>query len=376
MITQSSRSFFPATCHPPLTRRQLLVAGGAALASVPLGRGGRRAHAKAKDDGASIVRRHAAVRDDPWLAAHGVRAMGREFALPGGRRVVDHLLENVLTTVPAGGKPVLGFPLDVEVHPNAFLKTMLEAGVPLDYAFTHKGSRRTLQDVVSGARALFRPTLVVADANALPWTLIALTRTTSTMRRQWTNGWGEPVDLDALVEAALRLLEQASQPLMQAMQDGQPETRQVPVHGFTCGGTHLIYGLLAAMYAGYTGKDRSRRMQQQADLLLWRLSAEPDFIERFFRSKGNAAGDFWYEFDAKFKLLGHGAECLAFALRHDVVKLSPAQQAQWQGAEAGLRRMLVDLEERNLGEAKTQDRELYRQLVGDTCHARHGLTLT
>jgi hypothetical protein len=37
--------------------------------------------------------------------------------------------------------------------------------------------------------------------------------------------------------------------------------------------------------------------------------------------------------------------------------------------------MLGDLEGRNLEEAKAVDRELYRQLVGDTCHARHGLTL-
>jgi hypothetical protein len=37
--------------------------------------------------------------------------------------------------------------------------------------------------------------------------------------------------------------------------------------------------------------------------------------------------------------------------------------------------MLRDLEARDLGEAKALDRELYRQLIGDTCHARHGLTL-
>jgi hypothetical protein len=162
---------------------------------------------------------------------------------------------------------------------------------------------------------------------------------------------------------------------MQAMQDGQPETRQVPVHGFTCGGTHMVYGLLTAMYSGYTGKDRVRRMQQQVDLMLWRTSAEPDFIERFFRAKPKGPADFWAELDAKLKLLGHGAECLAFALRHDVVKLTPAQQAQWQGAEGALRRLMADLEARDLGEVRTLDRELYRQLVGDTCHARHGLTL-
>jgi hypothetical protein len=37
--------------------------------------------------------------------------------------------------------------------------------------------------------------------------------------------------------------------------------------------------------------------------------------------------------------------------------------------------MLRDLEARDLGEIKTLDREVYRQVIGDTCHARHGLTL-
>ena len=79
--------------------------------------------------------------------------------------------------------------------------------------------------------------------------------------------------------------------------------------------------------------------------------------------------------DAKVKLLGHGAECLAFATLHDVVGLTPPQRERRQAAVATLRSMLRDLETRDLGEAKTLDRELYRQLIGDACHARHGLTL-
>jgi hypothetical protein len=310
------------------------------------------------------------------MVAHGVRAMGRGFTLATGRRAVDYLLETVLVGVPANGKTVLGFPSDVEGHPNMFLKTMLEAGVPLDYAFTHQGRRRTLRDVVEGARGLLRPTLIASKPNALPWSLIALTRTTPVMRRQWTNAWAEPVDLDALVENALRLLEQASLPVAEAMRDGRPETRQAPVHGFTCGGGHMIYALLTAIHAGYTGNDRVRRMQRQVDLLVWRLSADLDLIERFYRARGSSAGDFWYELDAKLKLLGHAQECLAFAELYKAARLTSAQRTQWQAATTTLRRLLVDLEARNLGEAKMMDRELYRQLVGDTCHARHGLTLS
>jgi hypothetical protein len=370
------RSFFAATCHSSLTRRELLLAGGAAaLLAEPFVRGRRGALAGPPDDGATTVQRYATPLDDPWMVAHGVRAMGRSFKLGNGRRAVDFLLETVLVEVPANGQSVLSFPIDVEGHPNMILKTLLEAAVRPDYAFTYKGRRRTVQEVVDGARALLRPSLVASSPNALPWTVIALTRTTPPSRQQWMNAWGEPVDLDALVESAFRLLEQASLPVAEAMRDGRPETRQAPVHNFTCGGCHMIYALLTALQAGYTGKDRPRRMQQQVDLLVWRLSADLDLIERFYRARGNSVADFWYEFDAKLKLLGHAEECLAFADLHKVAKLTSAQRAQRQAATATLRRLLVDLDARNLGEAQVVDRELYRQLVGDTCHARHGLTL-
>lgn len=36
----------------------------------------------------------------------------------------------------------------------------------------------------------------------------------------------------------------------------------------------------------------------------------------------------------------------------------------------------AELEARDLGEARPINQELFRQLVGDTCHARHGLRRT
>ena len=115
--------FFPATCHPVLTRRQLLLGGGALLMAGPL-TGGRAFAAEVSGDGMAIIREHATLPDDPWAVAHGVRAMGRDFTIKGGRRAVDYLLESILTTLPANGQTVLGFPIAVEVHPNAFLKAM------------------------------------------------------------------------------------------------------------------------------------------------------------------------------------------------------------------------------------------------------------
>jgi hypothetical protein len=368
----SEQAFFYAeSCHP-VSRRQVLIGAGTLLA---LGAVGRR-FAGAGDDGAAIIRQWATRPDDPWVVCHGVRAMGRDFSLKGGKRAVDWLLETHLASLPANGSNVLAFPLAVEVHPNMFVKTLLEAGVPLDYAFTHEGRRRTVNEVVEGARALFRPSEVITQPNMLPWSLITFARTTSPLRGRWTNAWGEPVDLEIVFDRALRLMEEASMPLMQAMREGRRETVKAPVHGFTCGGAHMLYGLLTGVWAGYGGQDRAERVQRQLDLMLWRLSADQGLIERFYRERATQPGSYWYELDAKLKLLGHGEECIAFATHRGVAKLTAAQLQQRSAAVTTLGRIIEDMEGRNLGEPLRLDQYLFAQLVGDTCHARHGLTLT
>jgi hypothetical protein len=301
--------------------------------------------------------------------------MGSDLKLKDGRPAVDWLLEARLVTVAANGKDVLAFPRAVEVHPNMFLKTFIEAGVTLDHAFTHQGRRRTLREVVEGARKLFRPTEVLGDANMLPWSLIAFSLTTPPARSRWTNAWGEPVDLDQVVERAFRHLEEGSLPLMRAMREDRPPASTAPVHGFTCGGGHLLYSLLAAVGAGYTGQDRVSRVRQQASLMVWRLSADLELIDRFYRPRAAQPGAYWYQADAKVKVLGHGQECLAFGTRNGVVKLDAKDRERWRQGETTLRRLIAEMEERNVTEAQELDRDLFRQIVGDTCHAHRGLAL-
>jgi hypothetical protein len=210
----------------------------------------------------------------------------------------------------------------------------------------------------------------------LPWSIIAFARTTSPMRGGWTNAWGETVELDAVVEAALRLMEEASLPLARAMKEDRPLTERAPVHGFTCGGGHMLYALLTAAQTGHAGRESLDRVVQQTGLMLWRLRADLGLIDRFYGNRATQPGAYWYEMDAKVKLLGHGEECMAFAVRRGVVKLTAAQQKHWSVAQATLRRMIDEMEGRSLTEARDLDRELFRQLVGDTCHARHGLTFS
>ncbi len=369
-----AEAFFPVTCHPDLSRRRFLVGVGALVGATAAGRSPGDA---ASDSGTGVIQKYATVAEDPWAVAHGIRAMGRDFRLREGRLAVDHLLENVSISLPTNGTSVLAFAPDVEVHPNAFLaEAFLEPGVPLRHVFTHHGSRRTLEDLVKGARALFRPQRVISEPNALPWSLIAFTRTTSPVRRRWTDAWGEPVDLDVVVESALQMHERASLPLVEAMREKRPEAAKAPVHSFTCGGTHMLYALLTAVHAGYRGTDRLERVRRQVDLMVWRLDADVDLMERFYKERAAAQGVSWYLLDSKLKLLGHAEECLAFAERRGLVIFSAAQQAHRRAAVNRVRDMLDDLGRRGLEEPRAQDKELFHQLIGDACHARHGLTLT
>jgi hypothetical protein len=301
--------------------------------------------------------------------------MGRGFALRDGRPAVDFLLEQVLAPLPVPGGTALGFPVATEVHPNSFLKTLLEAGVPLEHGFAHGGGRRTLADVLEGARALFRPAAAQSDPNALPWSLIAFTRTTSPLKPRWTNAWGESVDLDQVVEAALAMLERASAPLAQAMGDGRLPDAPAPVNAFTCGGTHMLYAALTAVQHGYAGRDRAERVRRQVDVLVWRLEAEPALIDRFYRARSAVPGAAWYALGAKLKFAGHAEECLALAAGRKTVALSAQQAERRRAAVAALRALLGELDRRDLAEAERVNRELFRQIVGDVGHARHGLTL-
>ncbi|MGH7332107.1 MAG: hypothetical protein ACREKS_05030 [Candidatus Rokuibacteriota bacterium] len=365
-----AQPFFPVTCHPLLRRRQVLAGGVALVGATALGVG--HAHAS---DAVAIITAHATLRD-PWAVAHGLRAMGSAFAINGEQRAVDFLLEKYVSEVTVNGRTLLAFPIDVEIHPNSFLKTMLEAGVPTSYRFTHQGRQRTLADLVAGARLLFRPQ-EMADRNQIPWSLIAFSRTTSLLRRRWTNAWGETVDLDASVDGALQLLENASAPIAAARRDGRPLAAKSPVHSFTCGGTHMLYGLLSAVHYGFGGKGTRERVQQQTALMIWRMGgADVDLISRFYRRHVPSPLNQWEELDSKLKVLGHAEECVAFATARGIISVTADQQALRAAGKKSLMELLAEVRRRDLTTVRTLAPQTYQQLVGDTCHAQHGLTLT
>jgi hypothetical protein len=363
--------YYPESCHP-VGRRGFLAAAIGATTALALGLRDE-AGAATLPDGAPIIRAGATRRDDPWAISHGIRAMGAGFKIEGGQSAVEFLLATHLAEQPVNGAAHLAFPLAVEVHPNMFLKTMIEAGVPADFRFSVKGQARRFQDVIDGARALFRFDPAKTDRNTIAWSLIALARTTHPVRSRWQNAWGEPVVLADVVEAAFQTVEQASRPFQEAKNRGVIPDGQVPIQAYTCSGTHLLYSLLVAVQQGYTDRDHGARARRQLDLLVWRLDAESEMIERFYGRRAGAPHVRWFELDAKLKLLGHARECLAFARRHDLFRPTGAQEARLAVADTRLGTILGEIKPADLPRVAQVNGELHRQIIGDACHAYHGL---
>lgn len=95
--------------------------------------------------------------------------------------------------------------------------------------------------------------------------------------------------------------------------------------------------------------------------MAWRLHTDVVLIESFYKRRAAELEVYCYQVDAKLKFLGHGAECLAFAVQRGLVKLQPAQQTRHRAALATLRRMLGELERRHPGEAHQVDAKLFRR---------------
>ena len=366
--------FYPSTCHP-MGRRSFLA--GALGAAGVLGAGlPRVARAGTLEESRRIILARARERQDPWAIVHAVRALGRDLTLAGGQPAVSFVLSEYLEERVVNGATYLAFPLKVEVHENMFLKTFLEAGVSPEFGFAYRGRPRKLHDVIEGARALFRFTDATGP-NAIPWSIIALARTTPPPRRSWTNAWGERVELAQAIEAGFRMLEQASKPVEAARDLGTPLERLAPVHDFTCGGTHLLYALLGAAHAGHGGPRHRERLRRQMDILVYRLWADPDLITRFYQPRIATKPELsWFLLDAQVKFIGHAFECLRFAERHAFYAVPAEQAARRRDAGAVLDADIRKLGAMDLAPIRAKLPELYQQLVGDVCHAHHGLTLT
>jgi hypothetical protein len=361
---------FYAVCEPQLTRRKFLkFALGTSLAPAMTFAG--EAPRDLNQGVRQFIEQYAVTSDDPWALVHAIRGVGRGCRLDG-ENAVAYVLRTCVRAQEVHQRRYLYIPASIEVHSNMFLKTFLEAGVPASEPFACDGRIYHLQDLGEGAKALFRFDPRTFDRNDLAWSLIAFAELDAPA---WENAYGERIQLQEVVGFGLQVIQEATQGLKPYVAANLPLPKKMPIHGLTCGGTHLCYSLLVAAKHGFLQAAGGDILQEQLQMLVYRLQADPDLIDRYFRAIPAASDADLFRAGAKLKILGHALECLGYAQTHRLWQPSPIQRAQIEQATQEVQGLLSYVMTFDLAAIRRRQAQLMQQVIGDTCHAYRGLSL-
>jgi hypothetical protein len=320
--------------------------------------------------------------ENPWALAHGLLAFGRDFQTRDGRSA---LLVAASYAQPEGGpKPRYDFPLahggkPVEPHSYLLVKTFLELGLAPSFTFTARdGAKIDVRRLLTDMRASLREPKSDAEWHDAAWWLSAL---------ELHPVPGQP-DLARLREAALVRLEaddavlvaEPADPFAPSAPMGAAKRSKSHIYGHPCGGLHFVQAVLRGASATRDAPVRAR-VHRQLALLLRRYEAERTLYADTLRAQ---PGALLLVSGQQLKFFGHLLETLALAdelgvLRDDAA-LAGAVTAARRRAASDLLRTLSQLEQERaylrLPELSAQRPQLALDLVGDGCHALHGLRVT
>ncbi len=352
------------------TRREVLglTAGAAAALFLP----GRRASgADATSDATTdalrtLIMQRAVVSEDPWVLMHVVLALGPDARNAGGP-LLDAVAAKYLVMTPKDGRSYASFPINVEAHPNHFLEIMDAVGVSPSRRFAVQGGAVGTDDLLAGAKALFTPTIAGPE---LSWTLSVFTAAMSPSADRFTNADGQAFTVAALVETAAQAAELGYADTVAAMKGTKPYGRST-LQTYACNGSHVLYGLFDALRHGYEGKNLRQRVHEMTRATYFRLAAEVALIDQAL-----AAPEQQLNADAaKLQFLGHSIENLRYAERYGVYAPSDAERKQRTTARGVLAEVVQRITTvHNLDALAASVPRAYRIVLGDACHALHGLT--
>jgi hypothetical protein len=150
------------------------------------------------------------------------------------------------------------------------------------------------------------------------------------------------------------------------------------VHDFACAGTHLIYGLATCLDFGFNARGLSERMKAQFDILIWRLGNDIQLVDKYY---DEASADYpepiakMYRLDMKLKFLGHAFEVFNNISKSKLFEPTVVQKIAIDKARETLNEVVREINYYGIGHY-SDDKVLFNLLIGDMCHAYHGMALT
>jgi hypothetical protein len=329
----------------------------------------------------SVCRTQAATARNPWALAHGVTSEGPGFKASDGRLAVELIVSDFLRRdLKPGGRGLYFEPftqegVPVEPHPALQVKTMVLSGIPLGRKFQAAWGPVTLGGLVEALERDFRQEQARAPEGA--WALDALGHVLAP-GATFRNGAGEVVRFDAVMDEALVTLEQADAELAEGMKAGlaQVPKQKQGIYVHPCGGLHFFQAVASWARHPAVRKRWGERMDAQVEVLLYRLGSE---ARQYEAALVDAPEHRLALLSQSLKFYGHFLETLG-RYRKETGWRPTARQQQTvtrahQLLEATVRRLGEAGAFRGMAALEQQQPQLYLDLVGDACHAVHGLDL-
>jgi hypothetical protein len=328
---------------------------------------------------------HSADPKNPWALAHGVTALGANFVAADGRRATEVMVGDFLKANPGDAGSRYGFDLyaadgtPIEPHPNLIAKTLVNAGLPLSSKFRAPGGEVTLQALVRGVEKGFHPAPQnEAYWREVGWTLDLLSVTRKPGAATFENESGEKVDLDAVMEQALAYLELANKELSDGMDQGLPQVdkNKRGIYAHNCGGLHLVQAVLSWARFPEVRKKWGKRLDRQLAVLFYRLGSESRQYDAVLQKVHDVPGNRLLILTQMVKFYGHFLETTGRARADGVFAPDAAQKQQIARAKALLDAAVRGLDVlkafQSMEQLKANQRQVWLDLIGDSCHASHG----
>jgi len=245
----------------------------------------------------------------PWQIFHGVLAYRQDFQLKLGEEKVS-AIEWIATANPRFDNQPLFMktqhgakfhpftrPMAFEGHPSQTLALLSESHLPVDYKFKTDQGEVTIGDLLNGTM------MEVNTSGELTWVLWALINYIK-VDAQWTNQWGQPWSMEALVQHEVRV-----------------NTPFGP-----CGGNHNLFALTRArdkyLASGKTLRgpwlEADQKIKQYVEYARRMQNSDGSFSKEFYKGPG-----YTQDMNQRFNTTGHTMEFLSIGLPQERL------QEQW-----------------------------------------------
>jgi hypothetical protein len=337
-----------------------------------------------------VVQSETSDPTNPWAIAHGLVALGSEMRLSNGELAIDYLFseyaeevshgDNILVTFPASGETEEGGLVRIEPHTDLIVKALIETDVRLDRQVVVAGNPHQVGEL--WLDTVLTSHLNMADGSSswegtddMAWGLQAIAAF-APEGMTWSSG-GVQMSLDEMSELTAHVLTSESMFLLEAMQSNGGFTKEGQgIFAYTCGGAHLLQTASYLTARGFGGAAAQQKLQAQVDLLFYRFPRELAIYDTAVAAAPTQELIITVQ---RLKFIGHWIESAYKMAATGLFEPSVAQQSAMAEAVGLLVETVAKLKSLgaldNLADIRSENEQLYLDIVGDSAHAVRGLDL-